>query len=92
MTAQAVLAAARNHWGTENGQHWKLDVGLGEDASKVHHRAAAENLATVRRCVFNAHSLCDFFPKESMHRRAELAGLNNNYRTELVREEVFFTS
>ena len=76
MTAQAVLAAARNHWGTENGQHWKLDVGLGEDASKVHHRGLPpKTLLQLGRCVFNAHSLCDFFPKESMHRRAELAGL-----------------
>lgn len=89
MTAQAVLGAARNHWGTENGQHWKLDVGLGEDASRVHHRTSAENLATVRRCVFNAHSLSDCYPEESMRRKAELAGLNSIYRSQLVRE-VFF--
>ena len=43
--------------------------------------------------VFSMLTVCVIFsPKESMHRRAELAGLNNNYRTELVREEVFFTS
>ena len=43
----------------------------------------------VRRCVFNAHSLSGCYAEESMHRKAELAGLNSIYRTQLVRE-VFF--
>ena len=81
MTAQAVLAAARNHRGTENGQHWKLDVDLGEEASRVHRRTADENPATVRRCVFNAHSLSDGYLEENMHRKADLAGRNSIYRT-----------
>lgn len=84
MTAHSVLAAVRNHWSIENGQHLSLDVSFGEDASKIHERTAAKNVATVRRWCFNAHKLSSRFEKKSMARRIELAGLDQNYRTELV--------
>ena len=78
MTAESVLASARNHWSTENNQHWQLDVSFGEDASKIHERTATKNIATVRRCCFNAHKLSNYFEKESIRRRAELAGLDED--------------
>ncbi|WP_145912673.1 ISAs1 family transposase [Endozoicomonas montiporae] len=90
MSAKSVLESVRSHWGIENSQHWKLDVSFNEDASKIHERTAAKNVATVRRCCFNAHSLSARFPKESMKTRIELAGLNDEYRTELIREHSFF--
>ena len=86
MPAQSVLESVRAHWCIENGQHWKLDVSFAEDASKIHERTAVKNLATVRRCCFNAHNQSDRFPKKSMNRRIELAGLDEEYRAELIRE------
>lgn len=89
MTAFSVLAAVRNHWSIENGQHLSLDVSFREDASKIHERTAAKNVATVRRCCFNAHQLSKTFETESMASRIELAGLNPDYRTELVLEQFY---
>ncbi len=82
-----MLAAARNHWSTENGQHLSLDVSFKEDASKIHERTAARNVAKVSRWNFNAHKQNTRFEKESMAARIELAGLDDNYRTELVLEK-----
>ena len=90
MPAKSVLESVRSHWSIENSQHWKLDVSFNEDASKIHERTAAKNVATIRRCCFNAHNLSDRFPKESMKSRIELAGLDDEYRTELIREHSFF--
>ncbi|MFK0571040.1 ISAs1 family transposase [Endozoicomonas sp.] len=89
MTASSVLAAVRNHWSIENGQHLSLDVSFKEDASKIHERTAAKNVATVRRWCFNAHKLSSYFEKESMAGRIELAGLDQDYRTKLVLEQFY---
>jgi predicted transposase YbfD/YdcC len=39
----------RQHWGVENGLHWVLDVGFGEDRRRVRHATAAENLSRLHR-------------------------------------------
>jgi len=49
MTARAYGQALRGHWGIENNLHWQMDLVFGEDASRVQHRHAADNLALVRR-------------------------------------------
>ena len=89
MTASSVLSAVRNHWSIENGQHLSLDVSFEEDASKIHERTAAKNVATVRRWCFNAHKQSMRFEKESMAARIQLAGLDQDYRTELVLEKFY---
>lgn len=43
--------AIRQRWSIENNLHWKLDVGLGEDACLATRGHAAENLATMREMV-----------------------------------------
>lgn len=43
----------RAHWGIENQLHWVLDVSWGEDASLIRDKAAARNMATVRKITLN---------------------------------------
>jgi predicted transposase YbfD/YdcC len=43
----------RGHWGIENTLHWQLDVSFAEDANRVSHKHAAENLALVRRLALS---------------------------------------
>lgn len=45
--------AVRGHWSVENACHWSLDVGLGEDQSRVRAGHAAQNLGTLRRLALN---------------------------------------
>src|SRR5215218_6828702 len=50
----AVLGqAVRTHWAVENALHWVLDVTFREDDSRVRGRAAARNLALLRKIALN---------------------------------------
>lgn len=53
LTAEQALAAVRGHWAVENQLHWHLDVTLGQDAHRLRHHRAAENLALVRKMALN---------------------------------------
>src|SRR4051794_9914924 len=48
-SAEQLGAAARGHWGIENGLHWVLDVVFGEDGCRLKDRTATENLGLLRR-------------------------------------------
>lgn len=48
---ERMIQATRQHWSIENELHWKLDVGLAEDACQVTRGYAAQNLATLRKMV-----------------------------------------
>lgn len=39
----------RNHWSTENTQHWSLDMAFNEDQNRVHKDHGNQNLAVLRR-------------------------------------------
>ena len=45
--------AVREHWTTENGQHWTLDVVFREDDSRIRVGHGAENFAILRRMSLN---------------------------------------
>jgi hypothetical protein len=49
--ASRLLALTRGHWGMENGLHYKRDVTLGEDASRVRRGAASQVMAALRNTV-----------------------------------------
>lgn len=51
--AKRAAEAIRSHWGIENSLHWILDVGYGEDNSRVRAGNAPENLALVRKLTHN---------------------------------------
>jgi len=54
----------RDHWNIECGLHWRLDVILDEDHSRNRVKNSIENLATLRKIVFNLASLDDNFGKK----------------------------
>ncbi|MEX3557412.1 MAG: ISAs1 family transposase, partial [Burkholderia sp.] len=53
MKAVEMPRLARAHWGIENQIHWVLDVSWCEDAQQTRNKAAAQNLACVRKITLN---------------------------------------
>lgn len=51
--AKQILKAVREHWGIENGLHWKLDIAFREDESRVRKGNGAQNFAVVRHIALN---------------------------------------
>jgi predicted transposase YbfD/YdcC len=51
--AKLVLNAVREHWGIENGLHWKLDLAFREDESRVRKGNGPQNFAVVRHMALN---------------------------------------
>jgi hypothetical protein len=55
--AQRLLELTRGHWGIENGLHYRRDVTMGEDASRVRKGVAPQIMAALRNSVI--HMLSD---------------------------------
>lgn len=56
--ARQLLQAIRDHWGaSENGAHYRRDVSLGEDASRIRGRTGAFVLATLRNLLLGLFEL-----------------------------------
>jgi predicted transposase YbfD/YdcC len=49
--AETLLGLARGHWGIENGLHYRRDVTMGEDQSRVRKGSAPEAMAGLRNSV-----------------------------------------
>jgi len=57
-SAQRLLQAIRDHWGAaENGAHYRRDVSLGEDASRISGRSGAYVMATLRNLLLGLMEL-----------------------------------
>lgn len=57
-SAQRLLQAIRDHWGaSENGSHYRRDVSLGEDASRISSRSGAFVMATLRNLLLGLMEL-----------------------------------
>jgi predicted transposase YbfD/YdcC len=76
--AEKFAQAVRGHWGTENGQHWCLDVGMGEDACRIRMRDAAENFGVLRRIALNLLKK-EKTTKRGIRAKAKKAGWDRNY-------------
>jgi predicted transposase YbfD/YdcC len=56
--ARQLLQAIRDHWAaTENGAHYRRDVSLGEDASRIGKRTGAFVMATLRNLLLGLFEL-----------------------------------
>jgi predicted transposase YbfD/YdcC len=69
--AARLLQLTRQHWGIENGLHYRRDVTLGEDASRVRKGAAPQVMAALRNSII--HALADITPNLA----AAMRRLNN---------------
>jgi predicted transposase YbfD/YdcC len=57
-SAPRLLQALRDHWAaTENGAHYRRDVSLGEDASRISSRSGAYVMATLRNLLLGLMEL-----------------------------------
>jgi predicted transposase YbfD/YdcC len=51
--ARRLSDGIRQHWGVENQLHWRLDVGMNEDQSRLRVLHGAENFSRLRRITLN---------------------------------------
>lgn len=77
----------RNHWSIENGLHWQLDVSFREDQSRIRKNNAPENMATLRKIALQA--LKQVNDKQSIKSRRKIAGWNNEYLIQILRNMRF---
>ena len=54
--AKRMLELTRGHWGVENGLHYRRDVTMGEDQSRVRKDTAPEVMAALRNTVIHVLS------------------------------------
>ena len=80
---ETLAIAIRRHWCVENGLHWVLDVGFGEDASRVRDRNAARNLALLRKIALNL-ARADSSLKASLKGKRKYAGWDDAFMATLI--------
>lgn len=77
--------AVRNHWGVES-MHWCLDVTFGDDDNQTREATASQNLALVKRMVFNVlKNETKIRPKLSKPTKRIVANMDLDYRDELIK-------
>ncbi len=76
--AEALLSAARGHWGVENQLHWSLEVTFGVDHCRVRQGHAAENLVRIRRLALGLPKREDRFTAGLKRKRLRCA-MDHNY-------------
>lgn len=81
---EALAQAIRRHWAVENGAHWVLDVDFGEDRCRVRERAAARNLAVLRRIALDLLR-ADTSVKARLPAKRKLASWDDAYMGRLLR-------
>jgi predicted transposase YbfD/YdcC len=69
ITMDNLIEAIRDHWNIECGLHWRLDVILDEDYSRNRVKNSINNLAIMRKIVFNLASLDNRFGKVPLQRK-----------------------
>lgn len=88
LTARQFAEAIRNHWMIENQLHWRLDVAMREDDSRIRREKAAQNLAGIRHIAFNVLNSHKTF-KAGMKRKQKKAAMNTDYLSELLMAKGF---
>lgn len=84
-SAQEALTIVRAHWHIENCLHWTLDMTFDEDSSRIRKQSSPENFSIVRQIALNVikkHTTL----KASVKRKRAMAGWDDNFRDELIRQ------
>jgi len=86
LTAKKFGNIVKEHWGIENRLHWKMDVGMNEDACPIHRGHAAENLSLVRHIAMNLLKEDKSFKKGIKAKRFK-AGLDEVYALKVLLQQ-----
>ena len=86
--AERMASLVRTHWHVENRLHWVLDVTFGEDAARVHHKAAAMNLGTIRRTALNLLQCVDAMPGRSVAAKRRRANRSDEFLLQIVNAKI----
>lgn len=80
--AQLFAKAVRGHWGIENTLHWRLDVTLSEDASRIRKGNGPAMMTSIRHLCLN------LFEREgsklSLPKKQNKAAWDDDYRTKVL--------
>lgn len=80
--AEEVQKIIRGHWGIENKLHYVLDVGYGEDGSRIE-KASATNFSRLRRLTLNMLQSEKSF-KGSLIGKRQACGWSREYRVKVL--------
>ncbi len=87
LNAERLNGIIRNHWGVENSLHWTLDMTFREDDSRIRRGNAAEVMNVFRKLALNTLKL-NKTRKASMKRKLKMAALDDDFRAELLMEDI----
>ena len=80
--AKVFAKAVRGHWGVENPLHWRLDVILGDDASRIRKGNGAAIMTSIRQLCMN------LFEREkssiSLAKKRRKAAWDDRYRAKVL--------
>ena len=80
--AKLFAKAVREHWGVENPLHWRLDVIMGDDASRIKKDNGATIMTSLRHLCMN---LFEGEPSSlSLAKKKRKASWNDNYRAKVI--------
>jgi predicted transposase YbfD/YdcC len=83
--AALVAESVQEHWGVENGLHWRLDVVFRQDESRYRDRVGAANQAVIYKIALNA-LLQEKSLKKGVATKQCAAACNPVYRTKVLQK------
>lgn len=82
--AKYFLKACRDHWGVENGLHWRLDVDFQEDNARKRKNAATNFSLVTKMAIAILNSDDNGGKKIPMRRKKQRAALSDEYLQQLI--------
>jgi predicted transposase YbfD/YdcC len=88
--AAFIAETVKEHWGVENGLHWRLDVVFRQDKSRYRDRIGASNQAVIYKMALNALLQEDTL-KKGVATKQCVAACNPTYRTKVLKKILGFS-
>ena len=80
--AKPFAGAVRGHWGIENRLHWRLDVVLGDDASRIRKDNGPAIMTSIRQLCLNLFEQDK--TRMSLAKKRRKAAWNDDYRAKVI--------